>query len=57
MKMFNFLFHDEITGEDFYVNAEGHGEAFDIARENFEEPVFVREDDDETAENSGLDTY
>lgn len=55
--MFNFLFHDEITGEDFYVNAEGHGEAFDIARENFEEPVFVREDDDETAENSGLDTY
>lgn len=55
--MENFLYYDKETGEEFYVQAKDRYEADVIAHEYFVEPVFVRVDDNSTAELLGLDTY
>lgn len=52
----NYLYEDDITGEMFYVQADNRYEADLIAEVNFEEPHFIREDNDYIAELYGYDT-
>lgn len=61
----DFLFEDEETGEQFFVelradegtDKELYEKACEIAQENFEAPVFVDVYDAEDAEKLGYDTY
>lgn len=62
----NFLFSDEETGEQFFVELKEEDyspgtdledEAREIAAEFFEEPVLLDEVDPMTAEMLGYDTY
>ena len=50
-------FHDDLTGEDFFVEAETKEEAIEKANEYFETPVCYGEIDDAEAEMLGYDTY
>ncbi|MBO7694681.1 MAG: hypothetical protein J6T10_18855 [Methanobrevibacter sp.] len=55
--MHNYLFWDEVTGEEFLVYAQNKKQAIEIANEYFEEPQFDSEVTDFEAEMMGLDTY
>lgn len=55
--MYNYLFWDEATGEEFLVYAQNKNQAIEIANEYFEEPQFDSEVTDFDAEMMGLDTY
>lgn len=65
-KYIDYLFEDEESGELFFVEIIKDGsksytdcfnEAFDIALENFENPIFIEEVSPEIAETYGYDTY
>lgn len=62
----DYLFEDEDTGEMFFVEIEKtagkswtdcYNEAWDIALEYFENPIFVEKMSAELAETYGYDTY
>ncbi len=55
--MHNYLFWDEVTGEEFLVYAQNKDQAIEIANDYFEEPHFDSEVTDDEAEIMGLDTY
>lgn len=55
--MKTFLFHDEATGEEFFVEANTKETAIERAKQYFDEPSFDAEVDEEFAEMVGLDTY
>lgn len=52
-----YLFYDEITGEEFFVETDSKAKAILCARQYFEEPQFCREVTNWEAEMYGLDTY
>lgn len=62
----DYLFEDENTGEMFFVEVvkdaskswtDCYNEAWGIALENFESPIFVQKVAPEIAETYGYDTY
>lgn len=55
--MYNYLFTDENTGEEFLVYAQNVQQAIEIAEDYFEAPAFDSEVSDFEAEMMGLDTY
>lgn len=55
--MKNYLFYDEETGEDFFVQEVNLWEANKIARQYFKRPFFIDEMNDAEAEIYGYDTY
>lgn len=55
--MKNYLFHDDETGEDFFVQEESLSKANEIAHEYFKRPFFTDEMNDAEAEMYGYDTY
>lgn len=55
--MWTFWFYDEITGEEFFVEALDEMEATDIAYHYFEKPIFREEVSMFEAECMGYDTY
>jgi hypothetical protein len=56
-KMFDYLFEDLETGEEFLVQAESKKHAMAIAQENFESPRCYGKVSTYYAESCGLDTY
>ena len=59
-KMFDYLFIDNESGEEFFVESSSLGEAWEIAIENFGEDAdlaFIDEYTVEEAEILGYDTY
>jgi hypothetical protein len=55
--MNDYLFHDNYSGEYFYVQADTRKEATAIARQYFRSPRFISLDPPAIAEMSGYDTY
>lgn len=55
--MYNFLFRDEETGEEFFVQEDSLERAMKIASDIFSEPIFLSIFSDVEAEWTGLDTY
>ena len=55
--MRNYLFYDEVTGEEFIVETDCRSKAILCARAYFEEPKFCGEISYWEAEMMGLDTY
>ena len=55
--MRNFLFRDEETGEEFFVQEDTLEKAKEIASDIFAEPTFISILSDVEAEWAGLDTY
>ena len=55
--MKEYLFYDEISGEEFLVETDMKEKAYLCAYAYFEEPKFVREVSHWEAEMMGLDTY
>ena len=55
--MKNYLFYDEVSGEEFLVETDMKEKAYLCAYTYFEEPKFVREVSHWEAEMMGLDTY
>ena len=55
--MKNYLFYDEVSGEEFLVETDMKEKAYLCAYIYFEEPKFVREVSHWEAEMMGLDTY
>lgn len=55
--MFTFYFIDKESGEEFFVEEYSLEAAIKIAEENFENPHFIEEVDEEFAEYMGFDTY
>lgn len=53
----NYLFFDEETGENFFVETNSLAKAIEIAREYFDEPTFVDVYTVAEAELLGFDTY
>ena len=53
----NYLFFDEETGENFFVETNSLAKAIEIAREYFDEPTFVEVYTSAEAEVLGFDTY
>lgn len=62
-EIYNFLFTDEATDEDFIIEVEAtniheaRAQASYIAEANFDEPRFIEEITEEEAEYLGIDTY
>ena len=56
-KMKNYLFIDEITGEDFIVEGLSKEDARKTAEMYFEEPRLIDRISDFEAESLGYDTY
>ena len=56
-KMKEYLFYDEVSGEEFLVETDMKEKAYLCAYTYFEEPKFVREVSHWEAEMMGLDTY
>ena len=56
-QMKNYLFYDEVTGEEFIVETDCRSKAILCARTYFEEPRFCGEISYWEAEMMGLDTY
>lgn len=52
-----YLFTDNDTGEDFFVEETSLENAWEIAKEFFADPSFITEVSYEEAEAMGLDTY
>lgn len=57
LMMRNFLFRDEETGEEFFVQEDTLEKAKEIASDIFSEPTFISIFSDVEAEWAGLDTY
>lgn len=57
LMMRNFLFRDEETGEEFFVQEDTLEKAKEIANDIFSEPTFISIFSDVEAEWAGLDTY
>ena len=55
--MKEFLFYDEVTGEEFLVETDMKAKAIICARAYFEKPKFICEVSYYEAEMMGLDTY
>lgn len=55
--MKNYLFYDEVTGEEFIVETDMKAKAILTARAYFQEPKFCGEISYFEAEMMGLDTY
>ena len=55
--MKEYLFYDEVSGEEFLVETDMKEKAYLCAYKYFEEPKFVREVSHWEAEMMGLDTY
>ena len=55
--MKNYLYYDEETGENFFVQDESLWKANEIAHKYFKCPFFIDEMDDTEAEMCGYDTY
>ena len=55
--MKEYLFYDEVSGEEFLVETDMKEKAYLCAYSYFEEPKFVREVSHWEAEMMGLDTY
>ena len=55
--MKEYLFYDEVSGEEFLVETDMKEKAYMCAYSYFEEPKFVREVSHWEAEMMGLDTY
>lgn len=58
--MWDYLFMDNESGEEFFVECDSLGEAWEIAIENFGEDAdlaYVDQFDPEEAEILGFDTY
>ena len=55
--MKEYLFYDEVSGEEFLVETDMKEKAYLCAYTYFEEPKFVREVSHWEAEMMGLDTY
>ena len=55
--MKEFLFYDEVTGEEFLVETDMKAKAIICARAYFEKPKFIGEVSHYEAEMLGLDTY
>lgn len=55
--MKNYLFYDEVTGEEFLVETDTKEKAILCARAYFQEPQFCGEVSYWEAEMMGLDTY
>ena len=55
--MRNYLFYDEVTGEEFIVETDCRSKAILCARAYFEKPRFCGEISYWEAEMMGLDTY
>ena len=53
----DYLFFDEETGENFFVETDSLASAVEIAREYFDEPTFVDVYTSAEAEVLGFDTY
>lgn len=62
----DYLFEDEDSGELFFVEVVKDGstsftdcfnKAWEIAHDNFENPIFIEEVDPAVAETYGYDTY
>lgn len=53
----DYLFFDEETGENFFVETNSLAKAVEIAREYFDEPTFVEVYTVAEAEILGFDTY
>lgn len=53
----NYLYYDNQTGQPFYVVANSIDSADRIAHFYFDDPEFISNDDDYTAEMMGYDTY
>ena len=53
----DYLFFDEETGENFFVETNSLAKAVEIAREYFDEPTFVDVYTSAEAEVLGFDTY
>ena len=55
--MKEYLFYDEVSGEEFLVETDMKEKAYMCAYAYFEEPKFIREVSHWEAEMLGLDTY
>lgn len=55
--MKNYLFYDEVSGEEFLVETDMKAKAIICARAYFEKPKFIGEVSHYEAEMMGLDTY
>lgn len=55
--MFDYLFKDRETGEEFLVEAESYTEAVKIVRQYFNDYTFLEKLSVEEGEMLGLDTY
>ena len=55
--MKEYLFYDEVSGEEFLVETDMKEKAYLCAYTSFEEPKFVREVSHWEAEIMGLNTY
>lgn len=55
--MKNYLYRDNETGEEFYVQADCRYQADEIAQGWFNDPKFLCIHNDEAAERYGYDTY
>ena len=55
--MKNYLFYDEISGEEFLVETDMKEKAYLCAYKYFEDPIFEGEISRFEAEMMGLDTY
>lgn len=55
--MKNYLFYDEVTGEEFLVETDMKEKAYLTAYAYFQEPKFCGEVSNWKAEMMGLDTY
>lgn len=55
--MYNFLFRDKETGEEFFVRTETLDKAKETAKDLFVKPIFLDIFSDVEAEWAGLDTY
>lgn len=53
----DYLFFDEETGENFFVETNSLAKAVEIAREYFDDPTFVEVYTSAEAEILGFDTY
>ena len=53
----DYLFFDEETGENFFIETNSLAKAVEIAREYFDEPTFVEVYTSAEAEVLGFDTY
>lgn len=53
----DYLFFDEETGENFFVETNSLDKAVEIAREYFDDPTFVEVYTVAEAELLGFDTY